>query len=99
MRYDGLISFDRALTFAQAQVLLPHMPPIAKINNDGKSITIKGDTEELDLSTLVLNFYSLGIMIIGLITAYNDNNRIYDLIIIKNQIKKFDGEKITTILP
>ena len=101
MRHDGFIKFDRALTFAQARVLLPHVPQIAKIDNDGKSITIKGGAEEIekDLLLLIGDFSSLGIKTIGLITAYDGENRIYDLIIIKNQIKKFDGGRITTILP
>ena len=101
MRYDGSIHFDRPLTYAQASTLLPHIPPIAKINSDGKSITIKGEAEEIekDLIAIIHDFSSLRIRITGLITAYDGNNRMYDLVVIKSQLKKSNNDGITTILP
>lgn len=109
MKYRGQISLDKELTFTQAGKLYTylnvHKYPIS-IGPDGRSITafslLHADKPENALAcTLAHMIVPFGLRAVGVIAidAEIETEESYEIIVIKNMVKKHKDGQITTVDP
>ena len=112
MNYQGIIYLDRELTYTQASRLnklfdiehegRQYKRMCLRITEDGKGIRWDGSRDapklELALVDVMLMLDKHKIKAMGILHVFKDNRKIYDIIVVKNQVKIFNGE-IKNILP
>lgn len=110
--YQGVIYLDRELTFTQASKLnelfemehigRPYQRMCLRITHDGKGIRWDGSRDapklEMVLADVMLLLDQNNIKAVGILNVSENNKRIYDIVVVKNHVKIFDG-KIKNVLP
>lgn len=113
MRYRGRISFNKELTYSQAehiklfctakQTKRPYDRAHFKVTSDGIGLIWDGDEKAKNLEIALADIINLyiskwGIIAVGILNV-TGNKRMYDIVVLKNKVKIWEHNTITSVSP